>query len=163
MNKGASPRGEHRSSALWGTENRHRHSRSNALWGKGGRGLVTGLVALLVVGAPLAAGAGKDGRKQRQLVVAATTYVDPILIAKAQTAPEELVRVVIQENSRRSGSTEASRAFRDVQNRSGGRPAERLKDRFPFMGSVAVTIRAKRVYELARIPDLTVTTTLPSS
>jgi anti-sigma-K factor RskA len=93
MNKGESPRGEHRSSALWGTEDRRGQSRSNALWGKGGRGLVTALVAVLVVGAPLAAADRKEGRKQRQPVVASTTYVDPILVAKAKMTPEEFVRV----------------------------------------------------------------------
>ncbi|HZA90103.1 MAG TPA: hypothetical protein VE401_07690, partial [Solirubrobacterales bacterium] len=68
---GGSSRGEHRSSALWGTGNRGGDSRSNALWGKGGRGLVTALVAALVVAAPLAAGARKEN--QRQVRPAANT------------------------------------------------------------------------------------------
>src|SRR5215210_8117151 len=91
IGKGSSPRGEQRSSALWGTGNRGGDSRSNALWGKGGRGLVTALVAVLVVAAPLAAGARKG-----DVQVASTTYVDPILVAKAQTQPEQLVKVIIQ-------------------------------------------------------------------
>src|ERR671916_303878 len=70
-----SSRGEHRSSALWGTGNRGGDSRSNALWGKGGRGLVTALCAVLVVAAPLAAGAGKNGK---------STHVDPVLLANAR-------------------------------------------------------------------------------
>ena len=69
--KSGSSRGEHRSSALWGTGNRGGDSRSNALWGKGGRGLVTALVAVLVVAAPLAAGARKEN--QRQVRPAAST------------------------------------------------------------------------------------------
>ena len=81
--KSGSSRGEHRSSALWGTGNRGGDSRSNALWGKGGRGLVTALVAVLVVAAPLAAGARKDDGRQRR--PAPTTYIDPILLAKAET------------------------------------------------------------------------------
>jgi hypothetical protein len=76
MIDGEAPRGEHRSSALWGTGDGGGDSRSSAFWGKGGRGLVTALVALLVVGAPLAAGARDDDRKQRRLVVPSTTYVD---------------------------------------------------------------------------------------
>ena len=77
--KGSSPRGEHRSSALWGTGNRGGESRSNALWGKGGRGLVTALCAVLVVAAPLAAGAGKSGNNEIKVV--SSTYIDPILLA----------------------------------------------------------------------------------
>ena len=84
--KGGSSRGEHRSSALWGTGNRGGDSRSNALWGKGGRGLVTALVAVLVVAAPLAAGAHKS--KNATGAALAATYVDPILLAKADTDAE---------------------------------------------------------------------------
>src|SRR2546430_3946343 len=52
-------RGQSRSSALWGTATND-DSRSNALWGKGGRGLVTMMAALLVLGIPLAASAGSN-------------------------------------------------------------------------------------------------------
>ena len=88
MDNGQAPRGEHRSSALWGTADGGGDSRSSPFWGKGGRGLVTALVALLVVGAPLAAGARKDGGKQRRLVVPSTTYVEPILITAPTPAPD---------------------------------------------------------------------------
>src|ERR671917_1503486 len=97
--KRGSLRGEHRSSALWGTGNRGGDSRSNALWGKGGRGLVTALVAVLVVGAPLAAADRKEEKKKNRIIqVAPTTYIDPILLAKAQMQPDELVKVIIQAN-----------------------------------------------------------------
>jgi serine protease AprX len=151
--KGSSPRGEQRSSALWGTGNRGGESRSNALWGKGGRGLVTALCAVLVVAAPLAAGA----RKERQARPA--TYVDPILLAKADATPNALVKVIIQG---RDGSTNAAEdAFHDVQDRSGSRPVENLKGRYKFVGSVAVTLKAKKVLQLAHVPGLTITFDAP--
>jgi serine protease AprX len=156
--KSGSSRGEHRSSALWGTGNRGGDSRSNALWGKGGRGLVTALVAVLVVAAPLAAGARKgDGRN---LQLAPTTYVDPILMAKAEATPNELVKVIIQGRLGK-GTAHAVDAFHDVQDRSGSAPAERVKDQYGFVSSVAVTLRAKKVLRLARVPGLTVTFDAP--
>ena len=57
MLRNGGTRGQSRSSALWGTGNND-DSRSNALWGKGGRGLVTMMAAVLVLGIPLAASAG---------------------------------------------------------------------------------------------------------
>jgi serine protease AprX len=157
---GRSPRGEHRSSALWGTGNRGGDSRSNALWGKGGRGLVTALVAVLVVAAPLAAGARKES-KRHEPKVASSTYIDPILLAKAQVQPNELVKVIIQSEKAGRGHEHAYDAFHDVQDRSGSRPVERMKDRFPFVSSVAVTLKAKKVALLARFPHLTITYDAP--
>jgi serine protease AprX len=156
IGKGRSPRGEHRSSALWGTGNRGGDSRSNALWGKGGRGLVTALCAVLVVAAPLAAGARKDQRAQP-----ASTYVDPILLARADATPNALVKVIIQGAGATGGTEDAYDAFHDVQDRSGSRPAETLKDKYNFVGSVAVTLKAKKVLQLARVPNLTITYDAP--
>ena len=169
--KGGSSRGEHRSSALWGTGNRGGDSRSNALWGKGGRGLVTALVAVLVVAAPLAAGAHKSKKGSEGAL--APTYVDPILLAKAETTPNALVKVIIQGDLGK-GAAHANDAFHDVQERSGSQPAEQVKDSYNFVNSVAATLKAKKVLQLARMPGLTVTfdapvklsgtvTTLPTS
>jgi serine protease AprX len=156
--KGGPPRGEQRSSALWGTGNRGGDSRSNALWGKGGRGLVTALVAVLVVGAPLAAGARKNDRRQAQ--PAAPTYIDPILMAKAHSTPNDLVKVIIQ-GKLGKGTQQAYDAFHHVQDRSGKRPAEQVKDKYNFVSSVAVTLKARKILLLARIPGLTVTYDAP--
>jgi len=152
--KGCSPEGEHRSSALWGTGNRGGDSRSNALWGKGGRGLVTALCAVLVAASPLAAGAG-NGPQGRP----ASTYVDPILLAKAASTPNALVKILIEGTN--GGTNAAEDAFRDVQDRSGGRPAEKLEEKYGFVGAIAVTLKAKKVLKLARLPGLTITYDAP--
>jgi serine protease AprX len=145
---GRSPRGEHRSSALWGTGNRGGDSRSNALWGKGGRGLVTALVAVLVVAAPLAAGARKSGNTEIKVV--SSTHIDPILLAKAQASPSDFVHIVIQSDG---GVTEARGAFEAADAGDYGK----LKRKLSFIGSVSATIRANKIHQLARIPGLTVT------
>jgi serine protease AprX len=150
---GSSPRGEHRSSALWGTGNRGGDSRSNALWGKGGRGLVTALVAVLVVAAPLAAGARKHSAK-KEIQVASTTYIDPFLLAKAQAAPESLVSVVIQSDE---GMDDARDAFKVAAYVESNADTEKVLRKSRLIGSVAVELKAKKVHQLARIPGLTVT------
>ena len=155
--KSGSPRGEQRSSALWGTGNRGGDSRSNALWGKGGRGLVTALVAVLVVAAPLAAGARKDDQGQS----GASSYIDPILMAKANSTPNAVVKVIIQGRGAEGGTKHALEAFHNVQDRSGSNPDEQIKDKYNFVNSIAVTLKAKRVLQLAHVPGLTVTFDAP--
>ena len=141
-----------RSSALWGTGNRGGDSRANALWGKGRRSLCAILTVLFVTAIPVA-GASDSARQQPP--GQAASYLDPLLEAKANTTPNAYVNVIIQ--SDRSASDAAS-AFQDAGDTDGG-PAdrERVKDQFNFLNSVAVTIKAKKVLALARIPGLTIT------
>ena len=151
MSGNGRPRGEQRSSALWGTGNRGGDSRSKALWGKGGRGLVTALVAVLVVAAPLAAGARKNG--------ASTTYVDPVLIAKANSTPNALVKVIIQDNA--DGFDGAKDAFERARSLDKEHSGEQLTRKLRFVASAAVTLKAKRVLQLAHLPNLTITFDAP--
>jgi serine protease AprX len=108
---------------------------------------------VLVVAAPLAAGARND--QQRQLRLNATTYIDPILLAKAEKQPESLVKVIIQADR---GIGSANKAFQyadDHQDNGGDR--EGLVRKLRLVGSVAVELQAKKMYYLAKIPGLTVT------
>jgi len=148
--------GEQRSSALWGTGNRGGDSRSKALWGKGGRGLVTALVAVLVVAAPLAAGARKSGNTEIKVV--SSTHLDPILLAKANTSPNELVNVLIESKQGASGAADAFEyADQNEASQSGKDDAERLIRKLRFVGAVAVELKAGKMHHLARVPGLTVT------
>jgi serine protease AprX len=153
IGEGRSSRGEHRSSALWGTGNRGGDARSNALWGKGGRGLVTALVAVLVVAAPLAAGARKN---DRAIKIASTTYVDPILLAKAQQHPDSPVKVIIQADEGIRGAREAFESA-DRDSSESSQDFEKITRNLKFVGSVAVDLKAKKIAYLARIPGLTIT------
>jgi serine protease AprX len=83
-------RGQTRSSALWGTGNND-DSRSNALWGKGGRGLVTLLMAALVLGIPLAASAGGNGAGHGS----DPTWVAPGMLAQAGQHPNAKINVIV--------------------------------------------------------------------
>ncbi|TML09592.1 MAG: hypothetical protein E6G38_05480, partial [Actinobacteria bacterium] len=94
MLRNGGPAGQSRSSALWGTGNND-DSRSNALWGKGGRGLVTMMAAVLVLGIPLAASAGgndgKPGANQQ-------TYVSPGMLVQADKHPNKTIHVIVTSN-----------------------------------------------------------------
>jgi serine protease AprX len=153
--KGSSPGGEHRSNALWGTGNRSGDSRSNALWGKGGRGLVTALVAVLVVAAPLAAGAPKQ--KGGELKFAPRTYIDPILLAKAKSQPESLVDVIIQADAGAASVREAFLALAEMGEGITSGRSERLTRNLKLVDGIAAQLKAKRINSLARVPGLTIT------
>jgi serine protease AprX len=155
IGKGSSARGEHRSSALWGTGNRGGDSRSNALWGKGGRGLVTALVAVLVVAAPLAAGAPKQN-KGGELQVAPRTYIDPILLAKAKLQPESLVGVIIQADAGVGSAKRAFKAAEAVESIASG-TSEKVTRKLKLVDGIAAELKAERINYLARMPGLTVT------
>ena len=140
-----------RSSALWGTGNRGGDSRANALWGKGGRGFVTILTVLFVTAIPLA-GAGKMSQHD---AASGSTYVDPVLEAKAHMTPNEMVNVIIQSES---GLPNALKAFEAADREDGSTDREQLTGKFNFVSSVAVKIKAKKVLVLAKRPGLTITT-----
>jgi serine protease AprX len=148
-----------RSSALWGTGSRGGDSRANALWGKGGRGLLATLIVLFVTTIPLAQASRNPDP---------TTYLDPLLEAKAHQTPNALVHVVIQSND---GTSDAANAFQSAGNGDAYGSGEGMNRRLRFVGSVSATMKARRVLVLARRPGLTITsdarikldTTSPSS
>jgi serine protease AprX len=154
--------GGSRSSALWGTGSRDGESRSSALWGKGGRGRVLITIALVALAAPIAAVADGGSSKSRKSVP--PTYIAPSLLAKAQSSPNEYVKVIIQSVN---GSSRAANAFRDADRsdarRRGGDDDDRevMKDRYNFVDSVAVTLQAGKLTELAKQPGLTITPDSP--
>jgi serine protease AprX len=141
---GGTPDGA-RSSALWGTGNRGGDSRANALWGKGGRGLLAVLTVLFVTTIPLA---------QASRNSAPTTYLDPLLEAKAHATPNALVNVIIQSND---GTSDAENAYQAAGSGDAFGRGESLNRRLRLVGSVSATMKAKRVLVLARRPGLTIT------
>jgi serine protease AprX len=147
-----------RSSALWGTGNRGGESRSNALWGKGGRGRLLMTIALVALAAPIAAvadsGSSKDAKK-----ASASTFIAPSLLAKAESSPNEYVKVIIQSTD---GASEAVDAFKHARKSTEDAGSnERLTGKYKFVDSAAVTLKAKKLKFLARIPGLTVTPDSP--
>src|SRR5512132_3152847 len=134
-----------RASALWGTRNRGGDSRANAVWGKGGRGLLAVLTVLFVTTIPLA---------QASRSPDPSTYLDPLLEAKAQTTPNALVNVIIQSND---GTSDAENAYQAAGKSDAFGKGESLNRKLRLVGSVSATIKAKRVLVLARRPGLTIT------
>jgi serine protease AprX len=109
---------------------------------------------VLVVAAPLAAGARKDAGQP-----AGATYVDPILLAKAQAEPDSLVKVIIQSDN--DGLDGAKDAYDGARKAYKDHRGEQLRRKLKFVGSVAVEIKARKVLWLAKMPGLTVTWDAP--
>ena len=127
--------GEHRSSALWGTGNRGGEHRSNALWGSGrGRGLVTATVAALALVVPLGATAGTGNG-----------YLTPGLAKKADTNPNEKVRVIVQSTSGMAAAEGQAKLFGFV------------KKQLASADGVAVELTAGQLRKLQEVPGLTIT------
>ncbi len=118
----------------------HRTTRSNALWGRGGRGLVTALVLLVALLAPAAASGhgGKSGKGGGE------TYVAPQLLDKAKNNPGSKLDVIIQAES----VAGAERAFGGVGV---------LRKRLGLVHAVAVQVPASHLDALARTPGISVT------
>jgi serine protease AprX len=135
-----------RSSALWGTGNRGGDSRANALWGKGGRGFVAVLAVLAITAIPLAGAGSNPGST-------GATYVDPYLLAKANTDPNQLVNMIITSDGKLD---QAKEAFGDAK-KDPTSDREQVRRELKFVGALAVTLKAKKVLVLAKMPGLTIT------
>lgn len=147
LRNGGGPRGQSRSSALWGTGNND-DSRSNALWGKGGRGLVTMMAAVLVLGIPLAASAGSNGSSSDP---GQQTYVSPGMLAKAATHPNGRIHVIVTANA---GDLPKS----EILNRAHGHLDRQLN----LVDGIALDLPAKKLAELSQVPGLTITPDAPA-
>ena len=171
-------RGDVRQSALWGSGNRGGELRSSALWGKGGRGLV--VLMLLALAMPLAATAGdgkssryspdrrvdrldfnmyfqaaagkgkQSGNSGSAITPVAGTHIASALLEKAQDAPNEKVRVIIQADA---GLASADKA---------GQKLGKLTNKLGLIDAVAMELSAKKIENLAKIPGLTVTVDEPT-
>ena len=165
-----------RNSALWGTGGRG-GDRSSVLWGKGGRGM---LVATMVVAlaAPLAAtaspGKGASPAVTPTPTVASApaapsagpanspdgkTWVAKGLLDKAKSKPNDRVDVIIQSSD---GTAGADKAFKwlaklaDNSNQSGDFQNSDQKS-LNLVGGIAVSVPAKWLDKLQKVPGLTVT------
>lgn len=146
-----------RSSALWGTGGRGGDSRSSALWGKGGRGFVVTAVAVLALGAPLAATAAPGGHGPKQFDGPSAsapnqTYVAPDLQDKAKKHPTDWTRVIIQSSG---GATDA------LSKAKGLGPLAHLGRNLNLVNGVSVNLPARLIDRLSKVPGLSVTPDLP--
>src|SRR5205814_1356917 len=137
LRNGGRPGGQSRSSALWGTGNND-DSRSNALWGKGGRGRVTLMAAVLVLGIPLAASAGGKGSTPDP---SQQTYVSPGMLAKASKHPDKLIHVIVTANA---GDLPKS----EILDKTLGSVDRRLG----LIDGISLDLKANRLDQLAKIP-----------
>src|SRR5215211_5037696 len=146
-------RGETRSSALWDTGNRGGESRSSAL-GKGGRGAITALVAMLAISVPLASSAVHLRHAKLSAGALKQTWVSPGLLRGAKRHPNRYVRVIIQ--STNGQLSPAVSAFTHV-NQYADDDRTGVDRRLRLIDGVAATVKASAVARLAKLPNLIVT------
>jgi serine protease AprX len=147
MLRNGGTRGQSRSSALWGTGSRD-DSRSNALWGKGGRGLVTMMAAVLVLGIPLAASAGGNGSTPDSTQ---QTYVSPGMLVQADKHPNKTIHVIVTSNG---GDLPKSQIL-DIT-------LGNVDRKLGLIDGISLDLRANRLAQLAKIPGLTITPDAPA-
>ena len=147
MLRNGGPRGQSRSSALWGTGNND-DSRSNALWGKGGRGLVTMMAAVLVLGIPLAASAGgKDSTPDPSQ----QTYMSPGMLVQAGKHPDKFIHVIVAADAGKLPKSQ-------ILDKTLGTVDRKLG----LIDGIALVLKANRLAQLAKIPGLTITPDAPA-
>ena len=146
LRNGRGPGNQTRSSALWGTGNND-DSRSNALWGKGGRGFVTMMAAVLVLGIPLAASAGGNGGNQPKHQ---KSFFAPGMLQSADRHKDSTVHVIVTVDF---GALPKSKILEKTLGRLGRN--------LDLVNGVALDLPAKRLHELSDIPGLTITPDAP--
>jgi serine protease AprX len=147
MLRNGGTRGQSRSSALWGTGNND-DSRSNALWGKGGRGLVTMMAAVLVLGIPLAASAGGNGSTPNS---SQPTYMSPGMLQQANKHPDKFIHVIVTADA---GKLPKSQILANTLG-----TVDRKLD---LIDGISLDLKANRLAQLAKLPGLTITPDAPA-
>src|SRR6266498_2609782 len=124
--------------ALWGSGH---GKRGNALWGRGGRGIILSVLAALTLVLPLAAGA-KNGPP----ALLDESYVSPGLLEKSALDPGRKLHVIVQSAGGAS----------DANNKIVGLGAE-VRKRLELIGAIAIDITAGKLAALAKQPGLIIT------
>ncbi len=138
---------ETRSSALWGKPKGK--TRSSARVGKSGRGAALLLVLVIVLGAPMAAGAGRSSNPHDPGIRA---YLSPGLLEQAQASPNATFNVII-EGSHGQTSAEVAADVSSARSSDPGRGIG-LRKRFRALSGVAAELTGRQVLRLARQPGI---------
>ena len=147
MRLNGSSKGETRSSALWGKPSKG--ERSSALWGKGGRAVALVVLAAVVLGAPMAAGAGRSSKSHDMRIRA---YLSPGLLDQAQSAPNATFDVIVQ-GSPGETSTAVAGEVHSARTSDPGRGVG-VRDRFHAVSGVAAQLTGRQILRLARRSDI---------
>jgi serine protease AprX len=138
--------GSIRSSALWGKPSKG-ETRSSALWGKGGRGLVSAVIAAVVMVTPVAATAGSGSGSSSNGIKA---YLSSGLLRAAQSNPEATFDVIVQATRGKSSANAASEVA-DAKKKNPGKGVG-LRKKFLSVSGVAAQLTGKQIVALAKKP-----------
>ncbi len=147
MRLNGSSKGETRSSALWGKPSKG--ERSSALWGKGARAVALVVLTAVVLGAPMAAGAGRSSKSHDMRIRA---YLSPGLLEQVQSAPNSTFDVIVQ-GSPGEASTAVAGDVNSARKSDPGRGVG-VRDRFHAVSGVAAQLTGCQILRLARRSDI---------
>jgi serine protease AprX len=148
MRHSGSWKGETCSSALWGKLAKG-ETRSSALWGKGGRGVTLLLLVAVVLGAPVAAGAGRSSNSHDLSIRA---YLSPGLLEAVKARPNATFDVIVQ-GVRGETSGEVATDVRSARVADPGAGVG-VRDRFRAVSGVAAELTGRQVLRLAQRADV---------
>jgi serine protease AprX len=141
-----------RSSALWGKPSKGQ-TRSSALWGKGGRGLVSAVIAAMVMVTPVAATAGSGSGSSNGI----KAYLSSGLLRAAQSKPGATFDVIVQATPGKSTATAAADVA-DARKQNPGKGVG-LRKKYISISGVAAQLTGKQIVALARKPYVASITT----
>jgi serine protease AprX len=134
-------KGNLRASALWGKKTKG-EARSSALWGKPGRGFTALLAIITVLAAPVAAPAANGSDPS------SGTLVPDGLMARAQSHPTSVFRVIVQAKPGKSSRYVASLVQGVVSTHPGN--AKGLQRKFSALNGVSAALTGAQIAELAK-------------
>ena len=120
--------------------------RSSALWGKGGRGLLSTLAVVVALAVPAAAfadeGSGSSGSSSFK------AYLSPGLLSSAQTTPGKSFDVIVQGSYGKSSAEVAREVKRAIEENPGRGLGLRL--RYSLINGTAAQLTGRQILTLAR-------------
>jgi serine protease AprX len=132
-----------RSSAIWTKPD---ETRSSALWGKGGRGLLSVLVLVLAIAAPTAALADEGTSTAGDASIKA--YLSPGLLTAAQENPARTFDVIVQGSAGKS-SADVAGAVRTAIDTAPSQSTG-LRMRYSLISGAAAQLTGRQIVTLAR-------------
>jgi serine protease AprX len=128
------------------TEERDATVRSSALWGKGGRGLLSTLAVLVALAVPATAladeGSGSSGSSSFK------AYLSPGLLSSAQATPGKPFDVIVQGSYGKSSAEVAREVKRAIEEAPGRGLGLRL--RYSLINGTAAQLTGRQILTLAR-------------
>jgi len=131
--------------------------RSNALWGRGGRGLFTAAFAAMALAFPIAASADEGEWNNHPSTVVAEAVVEQV----EQAADGERISTIVQSRTSTSSAAQSAVGSTNASWDGPGTTEGVVVDKYEFVDAINVELPAEEVVALAARPNLIITPDAP--